>query len=1387
MLPTPKQIKNKILIIAATTLCITFSGQYHANAGVEHLNLPTCKVGIFPYNPQTVEITGNTGTSLINFLEENICKSRTPYGQSYNQPPTRQDNPLLNTQDISQKNVPYAVHTHGYVNTSLEDNFYYFSYVDKFEIKLQADALNNIDKYNIQCTTPAPGSYNGDAHELSSCNGEIRDTGFYGGVKISYDSSTGKILWEFGTVNKDFRPRIWGNNDNSPSDSDNFNEVLENVFKAKANLSDPNSIYRHFTPYITIKTRNNPEEIWSATTTSKILIRNYAILKDNFNKFSNNNSKFSNICSSLGDYTKWCPEPTPTGQNFATEKLGTNKNQEWFWFPIGSVVSVWEKPAKPPTKSCKTLNLTVTPSTISQGDTATITTNPLYDDGTTNDPVEYSESGTGYFKSTSAGCPTPSDHFTAPHTCSYSYVAPTDGSTTSFTIKAQNDSGNPDCSKTFLIPPKTPPPPSCSSLTLKVDGTPNQSPIITAYARQALSAMATDSNGQTMSMLEWSVTGKGSLVSDPQNDPAICPPITINSSNSPRQALYVCNFFYIAPPIPDQSDSYSVSAFPPRIGDSPSCKIQATAKNFPPPPPPPPHPPFCTSLDLPATINYDPSGSILSAKVTMSDGSHYSGQVRFVSTDGSGRFSGGTGNNSPGNPFLTSVDAQNNTGNVTFTGGNPDTKVNIFLSNTTIQASDACMKQLSKGGGGGGGCTTPGGCDGCIGLNCGECVGPTCINGGLCPGKRFPQINIQGDQYCVYDLTKGKFKDFCWTITTGGPNQTRNPLLPPVGSNTKTSRGLCITIPTDRTNFRVHVETCPDSGYDPLICYDDYSKTETKTFSDTPTLTKQISKDGQNFGTKVNFSTNKSQPKQITYHLNFTPANAKADKYLSATISDPAFSGTITGTKYKYNDDPSRKETGGTISINTSQISIKQGNNNIPVCTSSSTPISNCYTLNQSSSLATITGIISPEKITISYSGTLTPGLTEENCQSGSYCNESFQNTANVKKMQYCTQEPGIPTEEDPEPLPIYPCTDIPIFPAITSNPTTAEIVCPYFLTRASGEIFLEETDLKLGIDVSKCYPFKNISSLIIRSNPPTPGSLAKTGAGANFVNINHEICSAGQSDFKNFPAPERNALEPLYGSKISSLSSQICEVSINPGEDWNKDNIRALINKNVDKLTRWNAPTLISTISTFDELKNNSPGKVYYYNGNNLGTPLTINKLELPEGSGAYTIIVENADLIIRGNITYTPGGTVNTASDITSLGIIVKNGNLFVSPDVTSLAGAFFIEKPPEINIADLSPISSPFGKTNIRKNLASPTTGNIYSGTDSSHKNLPSDNTLTIFGSLHGNIAPLFQNRNYTGDINQDEGAITIRYDQRMIQNPPPGMAEIFGDLSQNQVAQ
>jgi hypothetical protein len=504
-----------------------------------------------------------------------------------------------------------------------------------------------------------------------------------------------------------------------------------------------------------------------------------------------------------------------------------------------------------------------------------------------------------------------------------------------------------------------------------------------------------------------------------------------------------------------------------------------------------------------------------------------------------------------------------------------------------------------------------------------------------------------------------------------------------------------------------------------------------------------------------------------------------------AKIYDPAFEGTIQG--YKTSSDGKKEIKGGDINFSGIESSLKVSGFS-GLCVGTTSPKDKCFSVNKANGYLQLNGINSPEKITIEYTGQLKSGITRAECQNGTYCNEQFINQSYVTEMEVCV------ARISPTGVVSYDCTDVPKPPlprceyfyndkgervsvngnnqdckmpkyTIASNTTIAELVCQYFLTRASGDIFLED-ELEHGIDVSKCYPFKNISSTITKPATPLPPKAPSTGT-AQIVNISHEICSSGQANFAGFQGTneQKTALKDLFGADISKLSSQICEVGLVPGSDWDKTSINTAITQNIGKLTRWDDGNARSqTINNIQQIIDQ--GGVYYYKGN--GETVTIPELKIPEGSGALTIIVENADLQINGNIEYSANTPATNAKQISSLGVIVINGNMYVAPSVSKLAGAYFVQR------------------TLAETDVAAYLVGNIFSGNKADNKQ-DSEVQLTINGSIYGNIGPLFERRNAAGDINNDEGAITIRYDQRIIQNPPAGLSEILGSFSQSQIAQ
>lgn len=1000
------------------------------------------------------------------------------------------------------------------------------------------------------------------------------------------------------------------------------------------------------------------------------------------------------------------------------------------------------KITKPPI--CQALNLTTSPllpgGEIKVGQTITLSVDPRDTLGNPRSPVIYEKTGTGNFTPVAGNplsCPprTSRDSFEAPAECRYTYTPSSAEAGDQLTVRVKENDDVPACSMTLPITKEEIPQEKCLSLNLQVNGQYTLNPLLNPGQSYALQAAPITTLGNRVAMLEWTENGSGQLVGTPGN-PAICPAAIDNGAVTTPS---FCRYIYAAPSGADQNYGFSVRAVP----DDGVAACQARAQNY---NPPVVKNPYCLYLDLDTSGTFNPLNSNMNATVVMSDGSKYIDRVRFTSTDGQGAFSGGFQSTGGSTSDLRSLtDGTNNTQTVNFSGGRPDTGINVLLSDTNVTQTAACQRQLRP---------RP--------IDTPPPTPPVC--------RKAPRIEPSGGNR--FTAIGGDSLEFCWSI-----RGVDNPLF---NNGGYTATGRTVTLNGPYTNFDLRVEDCNPRFRD--ICSATYHSEVGQ-----PRLEKRISKNSTplRYGTKISYSTTGSAntPQTVAYKIDFTPGVTQSGSYLRAQIYDPAFKGTIQG--YKTSGDGQTK-TAGNGNVDFSNIANTIRVSGFNKCQSNFTPTDKCYQLNEGYLL--LNGITSPEKITIEYTGLLTSGITIDDCRQGRYCNEQFINQSLVTKMQLCVASRG------PTGTINYNCTDIsrPSTPnprceyfyndkgervtvngndqdckmptyTIASNTTIAELVCQYFLTRASGDIFLED-ELKYGIDVSKCYPFKNISSTVAKPVNPIDKKLIKTGT-PEIVNISHEICSAGQSDFSNLKAtPEQiKALTDLFGSKISTLSSQICEVGLVPGENWDKTSIDAAIAKNIGKLTRWKSPiNPNNNIDNINQIKQS--GGVYYYKGTTPGTTVTINGLNIPENSGALTIIVENADLQINGDIQYTSNGTQpSTTKEIASLGVIVINGNMYVDKDVTNLAGAYFIQR-------------------TVANNY---TVGNILSGSKSAPKT-DSNNQLTINGSVYGNIGPLFEHRTAAGDIENDEGAITIRYDQRIIQNPPAGLRELLGTFSQSQIA-
>lgn len=409
-----------------------------------------------------------------------------------------------------------------------------------------------------------------------------------------------------------------------------------------------------------------------------------------------------------------------------------------------------------------------------------------------------------------------------------------------------------------------------------------------------------------------------------------------------------------------------------------------------------------------------------------------------------------------------------------------------------------------------------------------------------------------------------------------------------------------------------------------------------------------------------------------------------------------------------------------------------QGPMQINIAPCSPVKNNNCYTGSMANNSLVLQDIQKNFPITIIYLGKVADSaITTYNCKNGTICQEKYKNTATA----FYGQDLFVQSE------------------------AFVQIFCQYILTRAAGDIYLEK-DLENGIDISKnkCSIFKNSTGLIVVPKKPEEKKIVKTGADdkpPEIFTIDHEVCTQGQSNLLG------NGLEEFYNSdKVSGLSSEICEVKLNPGKDWQKSAVTNSIKENKTRLSRWQ-PTKEGQSPEIHEFSNDpyeDLNVIHIKNGD-----LTVaNDFTLQNGQGAKTFIVENGDLVINADIKYDPRCNKSECNltDTESLAFIVLNGNVYIAPEVKEISGVFFVQQGDNSN------------------------NGKLFSGTKG-ESNQESDNKLTVYGSIFGDIEPLFGNRTYSGDPASDEGGIVIRFDERIILNTPPGLRDIL-DVSEQEVA-
>ncbi len=362
-------------------------------------------------------------------------------------------------------------------------------------------------------------------------------------------------------------------------------------------------------------------------------------------------------------------------------------------------------------------------------------------------------------------------------------------------------------------------------------------------------------------------------------------------------------------------------------------------------------------------------------------------------------------------------------------------------------------------------------------------------------------------------------------------------------------------------------------------------------------------------------------------------------------------------------------------------------------------------------------------------------------------CGENFENEIEFTAYEDDDFEDEISIDEDDR-----------------TDSTTVIVLCPFILSRQSGDaLFFSE--IITGIDTEFCAPPNVI--VIIRETPPIPREVFKSGTEEGveegdtntFAAPSHDICKL--SNHAEGDIPEE------YQNKFEHFSSSICEMEAEVSEVWTESYINQAIEANIEKISRWSAFDSDTTIND-DDISNlsqfdNFNSGVYVVEGGDM----IIGENGAFEISGnvesaipaAQTYIVKNGDIKIMNNIKYDDNNVDPTnPNSFPSAAFVALNGNILISNEVEEIDGILMA-----VNLDGVE------GKGEIKSFQDTPT----YT------------KRLTVSGSLIGNVLNIFTNRKAVGDPLADEGSITIRYDERILLNTPPGLSELV-DITHLRVA-
>lgn len=368
-------------------------------------------------------------------------------------------------------------------------------------------------------------------------------------------------------------------------------------------------------------------------------------------------------------------------------------------------------------------------------------------------------------------------------------------------------------------------------------------------------------------------------------------------------------------------------------------------------------------------------------------------------------------------------------------------------------------------------------------------------------------------------------------------------------------------------------------------------------------------------------------------------------------------------------------------------------------------------------------GTVSDGTIRIRYVGVIKSALNCTGNTDDSCLTEEFQNTAQVDAY------PGSPLGQ-------------------LEASARLVVICAYLLTENAGDVYLNEA-LTGGSNLA-CIEVNDGSSSIDYTSYSNTDGLIILDSGTSTSSTSSTESTASCDETSD-------------GSLIGNLSSYVCEIVNSVSQLWRSATVESTTESHVKQATRnvstdQNGAKMEFTAGTGESNwadleaalsnNNNAGSRILYFDGtyeNTSNATLTLGNLTVPPG--AYTLIVENADLIIEGEITYADV-TSTDYNNIPSIAFIVLNGNIHFQNSSDHNVGVYY--------------------------------TNQDFDGDSNGSSRSPVDQQLIIDGSLYGNIQPLLDDCRYVAPPTTEGGGLVVRYDSRILLNTPPSLSE-YVDVS------